>query len=408
MVKNSLGFFYPFFEMFGRLLGWIYPVPKEDRERVFVLFLLFFSVAFVYNTLMPLKKSIILYTPGAGAEAITYLKPFAVTPGSILLTWYFLFLNRSTNRDNVFWIMLLTFVGYFALYTFVLSPYREFFALHSLADLLSNALPASFQAAPSLLRYWMHTIFYALVELWSTTVLFVLLWGLVNEISSKEQAKSTYALFTVGANLSSVFSGLVISYISKLPYNPNGLYGSSPWDQSFFRIMLVVIAVSVLILSLYAYLVYKGHTAVFYKPDAQHKPTKFEKKSISILDCFIEVFRSKNLLYLTMIVMGYNLVYNLSDVAFNKRVQLSFANDVVGANAFLSYIQMYVGVISTFFALVVTNLSLRYNGWTATALFTPVIYLATGVFFYMAQIPGLEHWMPAFDMFALYAGAAHL
>ncbi len=410
MANAVLKGFYSLLSSFRVLVYWIYPLKKEESERTFILFVLFFLVAFVYNTLLPLKKSIIMYTPGAGAEALIYLKLFAVTPGTILFTWYFLSLDRIFDRDRVFWIIVLTFCSYFFAYTFVFSPYKEYFALHSLADLLEILLPSSFQAAPALVRYWMHTVFYTFAELWSTTVLSMLLWGLVNEISTHEQAKSTYALFTVGANLSSVFSGMISAYLMKMPLKDSIFHGSTKWDQSFFRIMLVVLAVCLLILSLYYYFVSKGYTSAM-KADSLKKRLQAyqQKKNISILDCFYQVFQSKNLIYLTIIVMGYNLVYNISDVAFNKRVQLSFGPDnIIESNAFLSTVQMYTGIVSTFFALIVTNLSLHYLGWTFTALLTPIAYLSTGCFFYVSQIDAFMPFFPSIDLFSLYAGGIHM
>ncbi len=398
------------FSPIWRAITWIYPLKSEEVEKVWILFFLFFLVAFVYNTLMPMKKSIIMYTPGAGAEALTYLKPFAVTPGSILFTWYFLSLDRFFDRDRVFWIVIMTFISYFALYVFVLWPYREVFALHSLANFLQMIVPSSFESAPSLVRYWMHTVFYTFAELWSTTVLSMLLWGLVNELSSHDQAKSTYALFTVGANLSSVFAGIVSSYLMHLPFNPNFIYGPTKWDQSFFRIMIVVLCACGGIMALYAYFVSQGYTAKLRSDALQKRINAYQKKkNISILECFGHVFRSKNLLYLTVIVMGYNLLYNLSDVVFNKRVQLSFGSDrILESNAFLAQVQMYTGVISTIFALVVTNLSLRHMGWTFTALLTPVAYFGTGIFFYLAQIDGFTYLFSQAHLFALYMGGVHM
>jgi AAA family ATP:ADP antiporter len=352
-----------------------------------------------------------MYAPGAGSEALTYLKPFVVAPGAFLVTWFFLALARQFNRDVVFRIVILTFMSYFVLYTFVLNPFKDFFALNSLADFMTNILPKNFHAAPSLIRYWMHTLFYAFSELWGTTILSLLLWGLVNEISTHSDAKATYALFTVGANCSGIFAGKISSSLTKIAYNPNFFYGENAWDQAFLRIMLVVIAACCSILILYRYFVKRGYTmAIAHEPRALNANGD-QKKHVSIVDCFYQVLNSKNLLYLTIIVMGYNLVYNLSDVVFNKRVELWFGpENKVESNAFLSVVQMYTGIVSTIFALLITNLSLRYAGWTATALVTPVVYLLSGTFFYLAQLPGLESFflfMPG-DLFALYAGGFHM
>jgi AAA family ATP:ADP antiporter len=99
----------------------------------------------------------------------------------------------------------------------------------------------------------------------------------------------------------------------------------------------------------------------------------------------------------------------LSDIAFNKRVQLSFGpENMIGSNKFLATVQMYTGIISTIFALVVTNVSLHRYGWMYTALLTPVFYFVTGLFFYLAQVDLLMPVFSSIDLFALYAGGAHI
>jgi AAA family ATP:ADP antiporter len=396
---------------FFSILNLLFPIKREDAKKVCILFCLFFLVSFVYNILQPLKKTIIMYSPGAGSEALPYLKPFAVAPGAFLVTWYFLSLARRFNRDAVFRIIILTFTTYFLLYTFILIPFRDYLTLDSTADFMMKVLPSHFHAGPALIRYWMHTLFYAFAELWGTTVLTLLLWGLVNEISTHTQAKATYALFTVGANFSGMFAGKISSYLTKLPYNPHFFYGHNQWDQAFLRIMLVVLAVCSSILILYAYFVHCGYTAaVAHNPRKQTVEGQGEQH-VSIVDCFYQVMRSKNLLYLTIIVMGYNLVYNLSDVIFNKRVELSFGpENKVGSNDFLSMVLTYTSIVSTVFALLISNISLRYAGWTVTALMTPIVYILSGSFFYLAQLNGLHGLFPVMplDLIALYAGAAHM
>ncbi len=395
----------------SKLIKSIFPVEKKDAEKVFIIFFLFFFISFIYNIIQPLKKTIMMYTPGAGTEAMPYLKPLAIVPGSVLLTWYYLKLSAHFNRDTVFRVIIMTFTAYFILYTFVLNPFKDFFALDTIADGLLYALPKNFHAMPSLIRYWMHTLFYAFAELWGATVLSLLLWGLVNEISTQDEAKATYALFSVGANSSGIFAGKLSSFLSKLPFNPNFPYGSSQWDQSFLRIMLVVIAASCAILMVYRHFVKKGYTSkIAFAPPVQ---VEGEKQKISVFDCFKEVFKSKNLLYITIIVMSYNLVYNLSDIVFNKRVELTFGpENKVASNAFMSYVQMYTGVISTILALVISNFALKRFGWTFTALITPVAYFLSGAIFYAAQIHGLSEHFAFFaidpSMLALYAGGMHI
>lgn len=390
------------FKAIGRFLYFLYPLEKDEVERTMILFFLFFLVAFVYNTLLPLKKTIILSTPEAGAEAITYLKPFVISPCAFLFTWYFLFLLRMFNRDQVFYIVIASFSVYFLLYTFIFRPFESVLRFDTLADWMSTYLPESQKTAPSLVRYWMHTLFYAFAELWSSTVLSLLLWGFVNEISTDRQAKTSYALLTAGANLSSIFSSMFSKMLGQLfPYNPDFFYGANKWEQAFLMIMMMVFTAIVLIFILYGYLIQRGHTKKAQKIVLKSK----KSEQASIVECFIQVFRSPQLLFIAIIVMGYNLVYNLSDVIFNKKVQMFFGTDQLQMNDFLYDVQFWIGISSTVLA-VATNITLIYVGWTFTALLTPVIYGLTAFFFY---VPQLELFLiPSLALFVLYAGGVHM
>jgi AAA family ATP:ADP antiporter len=390
------------FRAIAQFLYFLYPLEKDEIERTIILFALFFLVAFVYNTLLPLKKTIILNTPGAGAEAITYLKPFVIAPCAFLFTWYFLFLLRLFNRDQVFFILIATFAGYFLLYTFVFRPYEHILKLDSIANWMNLFLPASQKTASTLVRYWMHTLFYAFAELWSTTVFSLLLWGFVNEISTERQAKTSYALLTAGANLSSIFSSMFSKLLGQLfPYNPGFFYGVNKWEQAFFMIMSMTFLAITLIFAFYGMLVRKGHTQKVSHNILQAK----KSDQASIVECFIQVFRSPQLLFITIIVMGYYLVYNLSDVIFNKKVHMYFQLRQLEMTEFMYDVQFWIGVSSTVLA-VVTNLTLIYVGWTFTALLTPVIYGVTALFFYVPQLELLV--FPSLTLFTLYAGGAHI
>lgn len=395
------------------MIQFIFPIPKKDIEKVVLLFLLFFFSSFVYNILLPLKKTILMYTPGAGSESMAYIKPFFITPLSFVLTAFFLSLSFFFTREYVFYTIVSLFTSYFILYALVLNPFREFFALHALADFMLSVLPVNFHAAPPLIRYWMHTFFYTFSELWGTTVVSLLIWGLVNDLSTEKEAKVTYALFTIGVNGSAIASGSLSSYLSNIAYNPNWSYGSTQWDQSFFRIMIAVISACCATLLMYRYFILKGYGQEGAVKATSIKPLTKKKEKISLLQCFREVLLSKNLMYISIVVMGYNIVYTLSDFVFVKRVELAFgADNQSQSNAFLSLVAMYTGVVATFFALVVNNLSLRYFGWTTTALMTPVIFILTGIGFYLIQMNFFNDQLLLYtidpSLFILHVGAAHI
>lgn len=387
----------------------------SSNAKFYYLISMFFLISFVYNILQPLKKSIIM-NAGSGAEILPYLKPFAVVPCSILITWYFLYLTHNFDRNRVFRVLILTFMTYFALYSFVLRPFRDFLAADTLASMLEYILPDNFQAGPAMVRYWMDTIFYVAAELWGSAVLNTLLWGIVNEITSFEEAKKSYAYFTVGANCSGIFSGQALGCIMAMEYNQNFAYGSCAWDQCFLTVMLVALSSCCLTLLLFRQFVSQGYsqTAEDRESFCAKTQRKVQKKKMSLSQSLVSLTKSSSLLYIAIIVVGYNLVYNLSDVVLNKQIHLAYADDPRALNAFLAKIDMYKAFLATFLAIFVSRYSLKKFGWTTTALVTPVAYLVTATLFYSSFILNNYGWefYPVFiavdpTLLVLYLGGLH-
>lgn len=388
---------------------------RASRVKFLYILSIFFLISFVYNILQPLKKTIIMNV-GAGAEIMPYLKPFAVVPSSILVTWYFLYLTHKFDRNKVFRLIILTFLGYFSLYTFVLAPYREFLAAHTVANFLEYALPASFHAGPAVLRYWMDSLFYVSAELWGSAVLSTLLWGTVHEISSYEEAQQYYPFYTVAANSSGILSGHILSSTMCLGYNENFRYGHCAWDQCFLWVMLTVLFSSALSLVLFRQFVQSGYsqTAKNRESLCEKAQRKANKPRLSLRNIATSLAQSRNLFYIAIIVVVYNLVYNLSDVVVNKQIHLAYPDDPKALSAFLGDIDKYKSILATFLSVFVSSYSLKRFGWTVTALVTPLAYILTGTLFYCCFILNSHGWL-AYSTFmaldpttiVLYLGGLH-
>jgi len=243
-----------------------------------------------------------------------------------------------------------------------------------------------------------------------------LVWGLANDISTQDEAKFTYPVFTIAIGTSGILAGKLSGYFSKIPYNPDWPVGATQWDQCFFRIMLAVIAFCFITLVTYRMLILNKFDEYQMSPQEEKEvtiSTSKQKKPHSLRECLTLVLRSKNLLYITIVVLSYNIVYTLSDFIFLKRVGLAFSIDnQADSNAFLSDVAMYTSIVATIFSLFVNNLSLRYAGWTATALITPITFILTGSFFYFAQIDVIAHsqlfaGIDALNV-SLYTGVLHI
>ena len=107
-------------------------------------------------------------------------------------------------------------------------------------------------------------------------------------------------------------------------------------------------------------------------------------KSISFAASFRKLFRSKYLLTLAGVCLAYNMVTNLSDVVWKNEV-LKLHSGPGEFTAYLSYVTVLTGLVSTFLTLFVCRQSLRRYGWTVTALIAPVLALVTGTLFFSSM-----------------------
>ena len=195
------------------------------------MFFMFFLISFNYNALRACKDSMVVTAPHSGAEAIPFIKVWAILPGALLLTYLFTRLANRFSREKVFYIMMCIFLGFFLLFTFVLFPAQEYLHPNGLADRMQKLLPAGFKGLSPIFRNWTFTLFYVMSELWGTAIMTVLFWGFANEVTNVDEAKRYYGLLTIGANIAGIFSGQASIYLSGNTFIPFSLM-ERRWDQS--------------------------------------------------------------------------------------------------------------------------------------------------------------------------------
>lgn len=343
------------------------------------MFILFFLISFIYNVLRCMKVTLVVTADGSGAEIIPYLKVWAVLPGAFLLTYIYTKLSNILNREQVFYAMLGLFLGFFAIFMVFLHPHREALELTYVSQLLSENLPKGLNGFIAVIRHWHLSLFYVLSELWSAVVLSMLFWGFANEITSVDEAKRFYAIFALGANSSGIFSGQCAQFLTLEHYNPNLPFGTVAWEQSLILQLGVVLLLGLIIILLFRWLnksVLPNIGKVRLTSEIKEKPEK-----LSLIECFSHLARSRYMVYITIIVVAYNLVYNLADVLWTEQIRESYpsASDF---NAYINEIASITGVFATISALILSGNVIRRYGWTATALITPAIWLITSLGFF--------------------------
>ena len=336
---------------------------------------MFFLIAFNYNLLRTFKDSIVVTAPNSGAEAIPFIKVWAILPGALLLTYLFTRLANRFSREKVFYIMMFIFLGFFFLFTFVLYPLRDTLHPNMFADEMQALLPSGFKGLIAIFRNWTFTLFYVMCELWGTAIMTVLFWGFMNDVTKVGEAKRYYGLLMIAANFSSILSGQMGVWLSNLTFVPSLPYGSTKWEQSILFLNCSIIGCGVLTIGLFRYL--NSHFAKT-KPLHYVEP---EKINMSMRKNFAYLAKSKYLMCIAAIVVTYNIAINLVEVVWKNQIKAIYP-DPSDFQTYMGNVTTWIGIVATFAAIFITGNVIRRFSWTTNAMITAAVMLVTGLGFF--------------------------
>jgi len=358
------------------------------------MLMMFFLISFNYNALRAYKDSLVVTAPESGAEAIPFIKVWAILPCAILLTFLFTRLANRFSREKVFYIMMCIFLAFFFIFTFILFPAQEYLHPNAFADKMQQILPDGCKGLIAVFRNWTFTLFYVMSELWGTAILSVLFWGFANEVTSVGEAKRYYGLLAIGANIAGIFSGQASIYFSGdifLPWLP---YGNLPWEQSVLFLNCVIMVSGVLTIAIFRWL---NRHVIRPSENAQPQHLRPEKVKMSMRKNFAYLAKSKYLICIALIVLMYNLAMNLIEVVWKNQIKQIYPNPNE-YNVYMGEVMTWMGIIATIIAVFVTGNVIRRVSWTAAALLPAAITFLTGIGFFifvLFQNSGLM-WVAAF------------
>lgn len=358
---------------FSPLRAYLWPIHAYELRKFLPLLAMAFFIGFNYNILRNMKEAFLVTAEDGGAEVLPFIKVWGIVPGAFLLTFVYSRLNNALKREQVFAAMILIFLSFFALFTFILYPVQAHLHPHAAANFLQAHLPAGFKGLIAMFRYWTFSSFYIMSELWSSTVLSMLFWGFANEVTRVSEAKRFYGLIAIGLNVAAVTSGQVSVFLTTGFLRSKVTFTDNPWHQSVILLTTVVILSGLAILSIFRYMT---REVLSRENPLQAGAFKQEKIKMSMRENFAILGRSKYLLSIAIIVLTYNLVINLVEVVWKDQVCQLYPNPN-DYNAYMSQITTITGIISFFTSLLISGQLIRKFGWTAAALITPVILLVT-------------------------------
>lgn len=363
---------------FGRLRSFLWPVHRSELRRFIPMLLMSFLITFNYNVLRAAKDALVVTAKDSGAEAIPFIKVWAILPGALIMTWIFSRLSNRLSRENVFYALMGIFIGYFVLFNFVLYPLRDSLHPHEFADKMQAMLPVGCKGLIAMFRNWTFTSFYIMSEMWSTIIMTVLFWGFANEVTSVKDAKRFYALLGISANFSGVIAGQVSALMSRHVFNPHLPFGEDAWGQSVFFLNTVIILSGIICMGLFRWLNQQGYG---YQTSSNSSQQESSEIKMGVRRSFAYLAKSKYLIFIAVIVLTYNIAINLVEVVWKDQVKQLYPNPS-DFNAYMGQVLTAIGVLATVTGIFISGNVIRRFSWSTSALIPPVTLLITGIGFF--------------------------
>lgn len=368
-------------EDFSKLRSYLWPIHNFELKKFLPMLGIFFFLSLNYNILRNLKDTLVVTAPDSGAEVIPFIKVYIMFPLAVAMTALFAWLSRKISREKIFYSIVSFFLLFFAFFITVLYPYQHFFHPSTSADYLQGVLPQGFYGLIAMYRYWTFCAFYAMSELWSNIILFVLFWAFANEITRISEAKRFYGLLGLGANIAGIVAGQISIWCAMQIVTGPDVDPIQTWQANINMLVSVVLVSGVLALALLRWMHVSVLTdARFYCPE-KAKARKKNKHQFTLKESFIYIKNSPYLMSIAMIVIAYNLVINLVEVIWKHEVRALYPNPI-DFNIYMNQVSTWIGIVATATALFISGNCIRRFGWTFTAMITPIILLITSIGFF--------------------------
>lgn len=360
---------------FGKLRSFFWPVYTYELKKLIPMLILFFCISFNYTILRDTKDTLV--NTSSGPETILFLKTWGVVPCAMIFMLIYAKLSNILSKENLFYVAIAPFALFFTFFVTVLYPNRELLHPNATADYIQSFLPVGLHGLVACFRNWTFSLFYILSELWGSAVLSLMFWGFANDITRVSESKRFYTLFGIGANVALLFSGPAIVLVSDIRrYLPPE---ADAWQVSLNYLMGMVVISCVIIVATYRWMNRNVLTDPrFYAPE--EKKSKKSKPSMSIGETCKFLMRSRYLLCIALLVIGYNMAINLVEVTWKGQLVKQYPNPN-DYNTFMGTFSFFTGFV-TIIMLFVGGYIIRKKGWGFAAMTTPVVLLITSIGFF--------------------------
>lgn len=339
-----------------------FPVYNHELLGFFLLSACFLCVALEYAVLRGCKDTLVLCLKEGGAEAIAASKVFVILFMVLFKVMYDV-MCKYVSRYHRFNVIFAYFIFFFLLTLFVLYPNRENWQIVTLTNRL-NDVPVLKRFWPIwlMVRHWPITLIYMHAECVGSFGLGVSLWGVANYISTVDQSKRIYPLFSFFAGLGTWIAGGIIKDPKMFPME---------------RIFMVCVASFVILLLIYNWFI----RVIKSKPGVYVTSKKTKKKlRLGLKESFAVLFRSRYFTGVTLLVLGYAISIVLFEAVYRDSLKSLAGVDEKVIRSWTSSQLSYIGILQMICVFMAPYIMRRK--WEFGAALVPrIILIGTFIFF---------------------------
>ncbi|MBS0622944.1 MAG: NTP/NDP exchange transporter [Verrucomicrobia bacterium] len=364
---------------FGKWRSRLWPIHNFELKKLLPMIFMFFLILFNYTVLRDSKDTMLVSE--ISNLAIPVVKIFGTSLGAILFLLIYSKMANLLSKPALFYSSIAPFIGFFCLFSTVLYPHAEALQLDRLSDWIQGVQPSWLAGwhLDSIVRKWPYPLFYIVSELWGTVCVSLLFWGFANDITRVNEAKRVYPLFGLFGNFALMLAGPSVTFFSSISNKP-GFTEQQAYGLTLHYLMGLIVLSAAMIVAIYAWMQKNVLTDPrFYSPDEVKK--KKDKPKMSMIESFKYLAQSRYLLCIAILVLAYGMAINLVEVTWKGQLK-EYYTTKNAYSAFMGVFSGLTGVATVFSMLFVGGNMMRRFGWTATALFTPIVLLITSIGFF--------------------------
>lgn len=360
-----------------KLKNILWPIHNSELGKFIPMSGLMFCVLFNQNILRILKDSILISE--ISAEIVGFTKVYCVTPAAALFVIIYAKMANSLSFSRIFYYLTSVFVGFFAVFAFIIYPNIEVF--HIDPALLNKLMLASPHCKwyIALAGNWSYVIFYTLSELWPNIFYVLLFWQFANEITTTQEAKRFYTFFSLFGNSSLIFVGLLMMNLASDQTMASYLGTVADNKITLVKISTVCVVISALIS---CWLVKFITTNILTNSQfcSASRLIGTIKTKVGVMQSLKYIAKSKYLWLMLVCSAAFGCAINLVEAVWKAKIKELYPT----VNQYAQFNSLYIfwTGIAIMIMTIIGNNVMRTHNWFVAAVISPVIILVTGTAFF--------------------------